>query len=109
MIGDLVNLSVTVGGFDLMKTAGVSIVELNIYEDMESPTGTFGDIHIIDGVDFVGTNSITGNELVFVSFTSDDFPIVPFNYTYFLLMQGTNVKIRIITGNGWSWWRKFIS
>lgn len=91
MIGDLVNYSLTVGGFNLINTAGVSVVELNIYEDLESPTGPFGDIYIIDGVDFVGTNKITGNELAFVSLKSEDFPSSPLNITM-SLMQGTNVK-----------------
>ena len=46
-------------------------------------TGAFGDICIIDGMDFVGTNSITGNELAFVSFTSNDFPC---SFIYYLFL-----------------------
>ena len=105
MMGDLVNYSITVGGFNLINTAGVSVVELNIYEDLESPTGPFGDIYIIDGVDFVGTNKITGNELVFVSLKSEDFPSSPLNITM-SLMQGTNVKSGSSQGMD-GWWRWF--
>jgi hypothetical protein len=90
-IGDLTNYSITINGFNLLKTSNISVVELNIYEDLESPTGPFGDISIIDGGDFIGTNSITGNELVFVSFTSEDFPSIPLNLTM-SLMQSVNVR-----------------
>ena len=91
MIGDILNYSITVGGYNLCNTANLAVVELNIYEDMESPTGPFGDVYVIDGGNFVRTNSITGNELAFISLTSEDFPQTPLNLTM-SLMKGTDVK-----------------
>src|SRR5208337_3309978 len=89
-IGDLTNYSITVGGINLINNPNVVVVETNIYEDLESPTGPFADIHIIDPSDFVGTNSITGNELVNISLTSEDFnSSLNLNMS---LMHGTNVK-----------------
>jgi hypothetical protein len=90
MIGDLTNLTCTVGNLDLVNTYGTSIAELNIYEDMESPTGPFADIYVIDGVNALDEANITGNEPVKISFTSNDFNTsASFNMS---LMQNVGVK-----------------
>jgi len=64
---------VTVGGLDLTNTYGVTVAELNIYEDCESPTGSFGDIFVIDGNNAIGNAKINGSETVIISYTANDF------------------------------------
>jgi len=51
----------------------VTIAELNMYEDMESPTGAFGDIVVIDGNNCIGNAKINGSETVIISYTANDF------------------------------------
>lgn len=89
-IGDLSQLVCTVGSLDLIYTIGVTPVELNIFEDMESPTGPFGDIEVIDGANALDVAAITGKEPVTVTLTSNDFNTTAnFNMS---LMQNVNVK-----------------
>jgi hypothetical protein len=90
MIGDLSQFSCTVGSLDLVNTPGVTIKELNIYEDMDFPTGPMGDITVIDGINALDTYKITGSEKVSISFTSADFgQQVQFNLS---LMKGVDYK-----------------
>jgi hypothetical protein len=73
MYGDLSAFTCTVGDLNLVNQYGTTISELNIYEDIESPTGPMGDITVIDGVNALDVYNITGYEPVSVSFTSNDF------------------------------------
>jgi len=89
-IGDLSNFVLNIGSFDCVKTLGVTIMELNIFEDMESPTGPFGDAVIVDGSNSLDMLQITGKEPVTVSMTANDFSsTASFNLS---LMQNVEVK-----------------
>jgi hypothetical protein len=87
-IGDLSALTIQVGGINLACTANVTCVELNVYEDMESPTGPMGDVYIIDAADV--RSKIFGGESVALSWTSSDFSSsCQFNLSN---MEGTDYK-----------------
>jgi uncharacterized protein YgiM (DUF1202 family) len=89
-IGDLSNLVCTVGPLDLVNTYGVTLMELTIYEDMETPTGPYGDAFVIDAINGLDVNVITGKEPVTVSITSNNFnTTAAFNMS---LMQNIEVK-----------------
>jgi hypothetical protein len=87
MIGDIINLSVKINSLDVANTINLTLSELNIYEDMGSPTGPFGDMTIIDGANIIASNGIRGSESVSVSFTSSDYQQSPVNFLM-SMMQG---------------------
>jgi hypothetical protein len=90
-IGDLSAFSIKIGDLDLLKTDGVTLASVNIIEDIQSPTGPFADLTVIDASNAFDRYKISGNESAPISFTSADFPNESVSFD-FSVMQGVDYR-----------------